>query len=151
MFIKLNSIFLYFVVFTMVILTVGCHQHIKCFSFHHTKEKILDHVIKKLIRELDLNDTQKTMLTEIKKDLLLKHGEMLNKKGNIVDTLVLEIKSEQIDEQKLNRLFEQKIQHMNELCPWFIAKFVEFHNTLTPEQKEKLASMITKYHNKSKQ
>jgi protein CpxP len=53
-----------------------------------------------------------------------------------------------MNEQALHQLWDKHVQHMNEIRPIVITKFVGFHSTLTPEQKEKLVDKISEIYDK---
>ena len=146
---KLLVVVLIALVIAACILFVGC-SHRKFGHHYFTKfhDKKGDWIVKKISKELNLNENQKNELNRIKDEITAKHQEMKSTKKDMFNTVLVQIKAENIDKEKLNQLFEDKHLHMEKLKPFIIEKFTEFHDILTPEQRTKLAEKMTEFHNK---
>lgn len=104
-------------------------------------EKKAEHIVKKLSRKLDLDEEQKANLEKIKDEILAKADE-LKLKGSmsaIHDEFTSQLRQDTIDQEKINSMLAGKEANMKEMREFLVAKFAEFHSTLTAEQKEKLA------------
>ena len=58
------------------------------------------------------------------------------------DAFMTELRQPEIDPQRLRGLIAQKQEQMNEIIDLAVTRLTEFHRTLTPEQKEKLAAKL---------
>lgn len=126
-----------------VLIMGGCSRHR---HGHHGGdqhfEKAANHMVKKVSKKLDLNDDQKTNLEKIKVEILAKADE-LKLKGSmsaIHDEFTSQLRQDTIDQEKINSMLAGKEATMKEMRIFLVAKFAEFHATLTAEQKEKLAA-----------
>jgi Spy/CpxP family protein refolding chaperone len=59
------------------------------------------------------------------------------------------MRSADIDKSRLNALLEKNQTQANEMLRFVFSKFTEIHDMLTPEQREKLVTMI-EHHMKNK-
>lgn len=107
---------------------------------HHSMIDRADWVVKKLSKVLDLTDKQKVEVERIKKEILDKRNE-LNVKM-IPEELVDQIRLTQIDEAKVNKVFDDNDAKRVEMRVFMTKKFIEFHAILTPDQRNKLADKI---------
>lgn len=100
------------------------------------------HRLLKLAEKLDLTDAQKTMLEEMraeaKKSWKDKHAKMQETRLAIAE----EIEKPVIDQTKLAALSEQHMEVMRQNMQARIRDFAKFHQTLTPKQKQELASRL---------
>ena len=99
-----------------------------------------------LSEALDLNESQQAQLDEIKEEMFAKAKEVRAKKRAQHDEFMALIKSEQIDPVQLKAMVAEHRAQMDEVVDMAVDRVVAFHNTLTPEQKEKLATKIEKFH-----
>jgi hypothetical protein len=63
----------------------------------------------------------------------------------INNNILTQIKSVAVDQDELNRLFDDKAARFKELSSFIVDKFAEFHSILSEEQRESLARMIAKH------
>jgi hypothetical protein len=59
-----------------------------------------------------------------------------------------ELRKEEIDPENLKGLIAQKRAQMDEIINLAVARLVEFHKTLSLEQREKLVAKIEYFHEK---
>lgn len=103
-------------------------------------------VVKKISSELDLTDTQKAELEKMKVEYLQKRKDFgFGIDATMRTELISQIKSEKLDEPKLNKMVADKIKRQELMIQFFKNKFVEFHNLLTSEQKITLAEKTEKF------
>lgn len=103
-------------------------------------------VVKKISSELDLSEAQKVELEKMKAEYLQKRKDF----GFGIDAalrteLIIQIKSNKLDEPKLNKMVADKIKRQELMILFFKNKFIEFHNILTPEQKNTLSQKTEKF------
>ena len=116
----------------------GCRHR----GHHSGAEFMIDY----MSEALDLNESQQAQLDEIKEEMFAKAREMRAKKSAQHDELMALIKSEQIDAGQLKTLVAEHRAQMDEVVDMAVDRVVAFHSTLTPDQKEKLAAKIEKFH-----
>jgi len=127
------------------LIVAGCSKH----RFHKkSPEEKAEWITDKISSELDLNDSQKVKLNEIKADVLIKYKEHGDFKSDIWNELNSQLKSERINEQSLNDTFSSKEKQFSEMRALLVNKFAEFYAILTPEQRNQLSEKIEKVHNK---
>ena len=126
----------------------SCHRRFGHCGRHGSHEKKVAWFLKKLSKELALNENQKKELTRIKDEIKTKHEVFKGTKKEMLDAILLEVKSETVDQEKLKQLFKDKETEMQEMRSFFISKFAEFHSILEPEQRSKLAEKMSEFHKK---
>jgi protein CpxP len=95
---------------------------------------------------LDLNDEQQAKLNEIKDEFVDKRLQMRADHRAMHDAFMVELQKDQIDPLALQDILAEHRAHMDEMMSLAISRFAEFHQMLTPEQKEKLVSKIEQFH-----
>lgn len=117
-----------------VALFAGCRRH----SHGHKAEFIVDYISE----TLDLNDSQQAQLNQIKDELMVKAQQMHADKALMHDELIDQLRSEEIDQQRVKALVADHRAKMDEVVDLMVVRLAEFHKTLTAEQKEKLVAKI---------
>ena len=115
----------------------GCRRH----SPHQKAEFIVDYVSE----TLDLNESQKAHLDQIKEELLEKGVQMHADKATMHSELITQLRSEEIDQDRLKSMVTEHRIKMEELIDLAIVKLAEFHKTLSPEQREKLVAKLESF------
>ena len=115
----------------------GCRRH----SPYQKAEFMVDYVSE----TLDLNEGQKAHLDQIKEELLERGIQMHADKAAMHTELVAQLRSEEIDQDRLKAMVAKKRVKMEEMIDLGIAKLAEFHKTLTPEQREKLVAKLESF------
>ena len=116
-------------------------QHrFKMHCLHHEWDlkKKSDLIVNHISNKLDLSKTQKKKLIEIQNELVKKHQSLHPEQCTMLNSFLSEIEKETMDQDKLNRLFQQKMKKVEEMHPFAVNKLAELHATLTTEQKQKL-------------
>jgi len=103
-------------------------------------------MIKKIAKELKLNEQQKVELDRIKDEIMAKKAEFKIEHQEIKNAVLSQVKRDTVDQAALNSLFGDKELEFKEMRAFLIDKFAEFHNILTPEQRLKLAKRMEKFH-----
>jgi Spy/CpxP family protein refolding chaperone len=115
-------------------------------------DKILNKIFEKISDEIEATDSQKVDLEKIKSEIKAKKREL--KVGIFEfpgDAMAEQIRSPKMDEAKLIKLIQEKTQKEEQLKIFTLKKFTEFHQTLTPEQRVKLANQVLKWQDKFKE
>ena len=115
----------------------GCRRH----SPYQKAEFMVDYVSE----TLDLNESQKTHLDQIKEELLEKGVQMRADKATMHSELITQLRSEEIDQDRLKSMVTAHRVKMEELINLAIVKLAEFHKTLSPEQREKLVAKLESF------
>ncbi|MCB1142397.1 MAG: Spy/CpxP family protein refolding chaperone [Leptospiraceae bacterium] len=127
------------------ILTLGfAFSLFNCHSWKHkSPEERAEYISKKVKSHLDLDESQIKVVDKIKAEWLAKHKELKFDPADKDEFLKL-VKSEKLDEAKLDALDAKMTNRKTEMHKFFLVKFKEFHAILKPEQKEKLAKHMEK-------
>ena len=132
---------LYFSLIAFLLISVagfaGCRRH----SPDQKAEFMVDYVSE----TLDLNERQRVHLDQIKDDLLEKGVQMRADKAAMHSELVAQLRSEEIDQDRLKAMVAEHKVKIEELIDLGIVRLAEFHKTLTPEQREKLAAKLESF------
>ena len=123
-----------------VLLFSGCRSH----SPDHKAEFMVDYIAE----TLDLNDEQRGQLEEIKEEFLAKAREMHAQKEAMHAELMAELRKPEINLEILEDLIAQKRTQMDEMINLAMTRMVEFHKTLSAEQREKLVAKLAYFHQK---
>ncbi len=115
----------------------GCRRH----SPYQKAEFMVDYVSE----TLDLNASQKTHLDQIKEELLEKGVQLRADKATMHSELITQLRSEEIDQDRLKSMFTTHKVKMEEVIDLAIVKLAEFHKTLSPEQREKLVAKLESF------
>ena len=144
MYIK-SAIIITIVVIVLGLLVAGCSKHR---FYNKSPQEKAEWVAKKISSELDLDDSQRAKLDEIKTEVLAKQQSFSGIKSELWDEVHKQITSGAVDEQKLNNLFAGKETQFTEMRTFAISKFAEFHAILTTEQRAELAEKMNKMHDR---
>ncbi len=137
---KKVTIVLICVFISAALLFTGCRSH----SPEGKAEFMADYIAE----TLDLNDGQRAQLDEIKDEFLARAKEMHAQKEAMHAELVAELRKEDINQENLKGLIAQKRAQMDEIINLAMIRLVEFHKTLSTEQREKLVAKLEYFHEK---
>jgi len=124
----------------------GCNHRSHFCKIPNSHEKKVNWMIKKIAKELKLNEQQKVELDRIKDEIMAKKAEFKIEHQEIKNAVLSQVKRDTVDQAALNSLFGDKELEFKEMRAFLIDKFAEFHNILTPEQRLKLAKRMEKFH-----
>lgn len=128
---KHRNVFMFATITALVTGTLafsGCHRH-------RSPEQRIAHKLDHLAYHLDLNDQQKVKLGEVKDEMLRAREELSQDRQTVFDELLGEVKSEELDQDKLVQLIQRHQTRMLEVAPPVIAKVAELHASLTPGKR----------------
>ena len=118
----------------------GCRSH----SPEHKAEFMVDYIAE----TLDLNDEQREQLEEIKEEFIAKAREMHAQKEVMHAELMAELRKAEINPEILTGLIDRKRTQIDGMINLAMTRLVEFHKTLSPEQREKLVAKLEYFHQK---
>jgi len=108
-------------------------------------EKKIDWLVDKISDELELTDDQKTKLHGIKGDILAREYDFEGMRTDVYDETLSQAAGQSVDQEKLNRLFEEKEAEWKEMRSFLIDNFAEFHGMLNSKQRDTLVELIQKH------
>lgn len=120
----------------------GCRHGGHCGWGSKSPEEKADRMVKKISKELDLNDQQKAGLEKIKGDFLARKADFEAVKAGFHEELAAQIRSGAIDKAKLNQSLSAREAKVQELRVFVVDEFAEFHALLDAGQREKLAKHV---------
>jgi len=113
-------------------------------------EKRAEYIINKLTRKLDLTKDQQEKVNKIKDEILTRTKTIRNDRAALREELTSLIKSEKLTKDMVDKFIDKRKSKMDEIRPFFVEKFIEFHNILTPEQRAKLADKLERWYHLKK-
>ncbi len=116
-------------------------------SCYRTPEQRAEYIVKRMSTDLKLNNAQTAQLEKIKDEFMARRPGMVKMREETVEESNDLMRSPEIDKAKLDALTEKNIAQAADMIRFISAKFLEIHDMLTPEQREKLVSNIEKYTN----
>lgn len=122
----------------------GCRSH-NPEDVAKRHEKHAEWIVEKITDELDLTADQQKSLNTIKDEVLAKHAEVKDLRTGVMNDFYSVLDKATINEEELNAMFAQREAKLKELREFAVAKFAQFHNSLTKEQKLKLKEKFEKY------
>lgn len=128
------------------VIACGRMGHLRFMRASHEEKARM--IVERVSSELQLREDQKQFLTTLKDDIISRVKQHAPQRRQIADQVLDMIKSERLDQDKLNRLFEQAHARRTEMRRFLIGKAAEFHAILTPQQREQLASKLDGLHRK---
>ena len=119
-----------------LVLFAGCRHS----SPAHRADRLINHVSD----ELDLTPAQKEMLVQFKEEMLDRRDKMRAERHLQMEELMTEIKKDAMDKNRLMAMYEGAKPEFDDAAAFVISSMVEFHSTLTPEQRVKLIENLEK-------
>ncbi len=117
-----------------VALFSGCRRN----SPAYKAEFMVDYVSE----TLDLTETQQDKLNDIKDELLEKGLQMRANHKVLHDEIMLQLRSDQIDQAALKKAVAEQRTQMEGLINLMIERLAEFHQMLSADQRAKLVAKL---------
>jgi Spy/CpxP family protein refolding chaperone len=111
---------------------------------HHSPEQKAEWVVSKISKKLELTADQKTKLESVKQaylDVWTAHKDDRAKRLDEVKQMIL---SDRLDAAKVKSLMGERRKIEDDNFDPVFAKLAEFHASLTPQQKGKIAAFLDK-------
>lgn len=99
-------------------------------------------IVKRISKELDLSDAQKTKLVAVKDEFLSARKEFQKERTEMFDSLVAQLGGSELDPAALRKLTDKHRDIVDRATPKVVSKLVEFHASLNAEQKKTLVAKI---------
>ncbi len=117
-----------------------------CSRFHHhTPQERADRMVRKIVAELDLDQAQQEQLKRIEGEVLAKGAELRAHRDEDFAELITLLKSDQIDPNRFKIDVDMHQARAHELIAFIGEKLREFHDLLTPEQRQKAAQLLEEF------
>jgi Spy/CpxP family protein refolding chaperone len=134
-------------IFILLASIYGCHHNRAMLCGPAEFQDRIGMMTKKVSKDLDLTEEQKNHLNIIKDEMNAKFSERKKHMAEMLTIIREEIQKESIDQQRLEKLFDDRKQFREDMHRFMLQKFVEFHAMLTKEQRIKLNVLIEKMEN----
>lgn len=123
----------------------GCGRY----GWHNkTPEKRAAYVMEKLSSELDLTKEQRVKLEEIKNVIVAAVKDARKDEAKVHKDALGLLRKEKVTSGEIEEFFNSREAEYRKIKPVIIGQLKEFHDMLTPEQREKLALLAEKYHSR---
>ena len=134
-----------FILPSVIALIIGIATLTACNRHHNNPEDRAEWMVHKISKKLDLDDSQKAKLEDVKVELMQHHKEHRANKAEMMDKLLLEVQKPKLDEAFLLDMVNQHKARVEQAAPGVIDKLVIFHASLNTEQKEELVEKLEKF------
>ena len=116
-------------------------------SREERKERAIEWVSSELdlTNELDLTKEQRSKLVHISDELSNLENEMKKDHNELKEEFINSIASDELDQAKILEWVKEKQKQVDEFAPFIIAELADFHKSLNPEQRKKLADELNKH------
>jgi Spy/CpxP family protein refolding chaperone len=113
----------------------------------HSIENRATRITDRTSKELDLSESQKTELNQIKDEIIkkFKSKESVERRREIRTALSAMIKEDSLTKEKLMALHQKQEEGQKEMRELLMDKFIQFHKVLTPDQRMKLTTLFEKF------
>ena len=119
-----------------------------CSRWHsQPMEKKATRIVNRISKELDLAESQKAELNQIKDDIVakIKSKENSAQRKEIRTAFFEMFKGDSMTKEKLMDLYQKKEAGEKEMRGFLMDKLVQFHKMLTPEQRTKFVDRMNKF------
>lgn len=130
------------VVLVGAVLFAGFHARS---SFAHGGSGFIGCMVDKFADKLELRADQREKLMQMAEEVKSKHQEMHSLHLAARQEVISELRKETIDKEKIDTLFNDAKSRFDEIYDLFSTRFIAFHQTLTPEQRETLITEMEKH------
>ena len=113
--------------------------------FHGTPEERMEFVTGKIAERLALNDSQKEQLDAFGREFLEKKIEMHSWHVSIGDAIHDEFLKDKMNTENIDNIVSESRQKIDGILSLLASRMVEFHQILTPEQREKLIAAVEEH------
>ena len=105
-------------------------------------EKRGEWLVEKVTDELELNESQKTKLEAVRKEILTVRKEIHADRQTSRDEILAMLDQPQLDRQKVLSMVEQKTVSINQHAPQVVNALGDFYDSLSDEQRKELREHI---------
>jgi Spy/CpxP family protein refolding chaperone len=115
---------------------------------HKSPEERVEWMVKRISKELELNDAQKQTLNRLKDEFIARHKADRPQMEAQLAALTDLVRADTIDQAKLKDLRKKHQAHRESIENFFVEKAIEFHKVLTSQQRVKAAELMQKHFRK---
>lgn len=94
---------------------------------------------------LDLTKEQLAKVNAYKDEVMTKVVAMRSEKKQLHEEIKAQLRREEIDTTRIKELVAEQRAKMDEVIDLMVDRIADFHRTLTPEQRDKLAAKLEKF------
>ena len=127
--------------FLMTIAVMGLSVSCK----HKNPEQKAEKVVKRVSKKLELNDKQKEKLDKVKVKMLAIMKDRHSTKEDFHTDVKKLLTQDKVSEVEIKSLLDRKRNHIDQILPEVLPELIDFHASLEPNQKEKLAQFVEKF------
>jgi Spy/CpxP family protein refolding chaperone len=109
-------------------------------------ERMVERIFNDISEELNLTEDQKTLLFSIRDDFIEQGRKRHEDRERMHKDLSQLIMSDKIDTHEVKARIKEKHAEFENMIDLAVDRLAEFHDTLTPEQKERLVELMEKHH-----
>ena len=109
-----------------------------------SREERKERAVEWVSSELDLTKEQRSKLVHISDELSNLENEMKKDHNELKEEFINSIASDELDQAKILEWIKEKEKQVDEFAPVIIAELADFHKSLNPEQRKKLADEAKK-------
>jgi Spy/CpxP family protein refolding chaperone len=104
-------------------------------------------IANRISKKLDLTESQKAELNQIKDDIVgkVKSKENVAQREELRTAFFAMFKGDSLTKEKLMDLYQKREAEQKGMREFLMDKMVQFHNMLTPEQRTKFVEWMEKY------
>jgi len=111
-------------------------------------EDMVEQIFKDISDELNLTEAQKTLLSSIRDEFIEQGRKRQEEQERMHQDLSRLIMSDRIDTDEVKARIKEKHAEFENMIDLAVDRLAEFHDTLTPDQKEQLVKLMEKHRNK---
>jgi Spy/CpxP family protein refolding chaperone len=111
-------------------------------------EHMVEQIFKDISDELNLTEAQKTLLFSIRDEFIEQGRKRHEEQERMHEDLSQLIMSDKIDTDEVKARIKGKHAEFENMIDLAVDRLAEFHDTLTPEQKERLVELMEKHRKK---
>jgi protein CpxP len=119
-------------------------------SFAHGGGRFMGCMVDKIADKLDLTPAQRDQVDQIAEELRSRHKENRSLHMAAKAAMMEELRKPSMDREKIDELYQDTKRRFDDMYELAATRLVEFHRTLTPEQREKLVAEMEKHHERRK-
>jgi len=125
-----------------ILLATGCGM------FHKSPEERAEWITYKIAKKMDLNETQKTKLNQLKDQILLSRKTLKGDKKKHHEQLLTMLDSPVLEQEKLSLMIDEIVFAAQKEKPALISALGDFYDSLSDEQRKKLKEKMERHHAK---
>ena len=110
--------------------------------YHGSAEERGEWIVQKVSKELELNETQRTRLAEVKDEFLDMRSTMRSDRAQMQQEVLAMLQQPTLDRDRVSTIVNQKIATINSRSPDIIDAIGNFYDSLDDSQRAELREFI---------